>query len=457
MKILLTHGYFLAEDEKEQAIMRPYPTLGLLYISGYLKQKNVEHDVFDTTFSTTEKFKQHLLTTQPQIIAFYANLMTKVKVIELMKFIRSEASLKEAKIVLGGPDLTYNQKNYLNAGADYLIIGEGEETFYELSEALKSGESTEQINGVSYLTDGELNMNAPRTKIKDLEDLPLPNREAYPIEKYLETWKIHHGESALNISTQRGCPYTCKWCSTAVYGQSYRRRSAKSVVAELKELDERYQPDTFWFVDDVFTVSHKWLEEFHAEILESGLKIKYECITRAERMNDKVLTWLKESGCIRVWIGAESGSQKIIDAMDRRVDINKVKDMLIKTREIGIQTGTFIMVGYPGETIEDIEITTKYLEESLPDMFTITKSYPIKGTKLYEEIEENITVKPNWNISTDREIDFKRKYSNRFYNLAIRNIHNRVQLKRELEANKPKIKTRLKVIITQLGMKLLAV
>ncbi|MGB0403672.1 MAG: B12-binding domain-containing radical SAM protein [Salibacteraceae bacterium] len=452
MKILLTHGYFLAEDEKEQAIMKPYPTLGLLYISGYLKQKKVEHDVFDTTFSTTEKFKRHLLSNQPEIIAFYANLMTKVKVIELIKFIRSEASLKETKIVLGGPDLTYNQKNYLNAGVDYLIIGEGEESFYELTKAIEKGSDIGDIQGISYLDNGELTMNTPRTKIKDLEDLPLPNREAYPIEKYLETWKTHHGESALNISTQRGCPYTCKWCSTAVYGQSYRRRPAKAVVAELKFLKERYNPDTFWFVDDVFTVSHKWLEEFHAEVLASGITIKYECITRAERMNDKVLAWLKESGCFRVWIGAESGSQKIIDAMDRRVDINKVKDMLIKTREIGIETGTFIMVGYPGETIEDIKITAQYLVDSLPDQFTITKSYPIKGTRLYDEIEEQITTKPDWETSTDREIDFKRKYSDRFYHWAIRYIYNRVELERFKNSGKFSVKILLKSWLSKTTM-----
>jgi len=456
MKILLTHGYFLSEDLKEQAIMKPYPTLGLLYVSGYLKLKNVEHDVFDTTFSSTQLFKNHLNKSKPDVVAFYTNLMTKVKVIELIQFIRSNEILKDTRIVLGGPDLTYNKKDYLDSGADFLVVGEGEETFYELMVALKTKSVISEIGGLAYLENEELMVNAPRVKIKDLQDLPLPNRSAYPIEKYLRTWKTHHGESALNISTQRGCPYTCKWCSTAVYGQSYRRRPAKDVVEELKVLKEQYNPDTFWFVDDVFTVSHKWLEEFHNEIKESGLKIKYECITRAERMNDKVIQWLKDSGCFRVWIGAESGSQKIIDAMDRRVDINKVKDMLIQTKKAGIQTGTFIMVGYPGETLEDIRTTAKYLEDSLPDYFTITKSYPIKGTKLYEEIEDKITIKPDWKTSTDREIDFERPYSDRFYDLAIRYIHNRVQLKREKLERRPRLKTRAKVLITELGTKILA-
>ncbi len=456
MKVLLSHGYFLEEDPKEQEVMRPYPTLGLLYISAYLNEHQKTHEVFDTTFSNKSKFKAQLIEIKPDLIAFYTNLMTKVNIIELIQFIKQTEQLSNCQIVLGGPDITYNVENYMNAGADFLIIGEGEQTALELVNALESKSDFSTITGLVFKDKKGIQKNPARVKIKELDKLPLPNRAAYPIEKYLATWKNAHGESALNVSTQRGCPYTCKWCSTAVYGQSYRRRSAKKVVEELAELKTTYNPDTFWFVDDVFTVSHKWLREFHAEILRTGLQINFECITRAERMNDEVIQLLKESGCIRVWIGAESGSQRIIDAMDRRVDINQVKEMLIKTRESGIETGTFIMVGYPGETVEDIETTAQYLVDALPDYFTITKSYPIKGTRLYTEIEENITQKPEWTTSTDREIDFERKYSDRFYDMAIRNIYNRVKLERERKAGGKSLKTHAKVFGTQLGMKLLS-
>ncbi|MCB0482150.1 MAG: B12-binding domain-containing radical SAM protein [Flavobacteriales bacterium] len=432
--------------------MRPYPTLGLLYISAFLNEQGIDHDVFDTTFSTTQKFKEHLLKTKPNVVAFYTNLMTKVKVISLIQFIRNEPDLKDMKVVLGGPDLTYNIENYLKAGADYLVIGEGEQTFFELVEAIKIKGELNQIEGLAYLENGQVVKTKPRTKIKELDELPIPNRGAFPIKKYLETWKTAHGESALNVSTQRGCPYTCKWCSTAVYGQSYRRRSPANVVAELAILKEQYQPDTFWFVDDVFTVSHKWLKEFHAEILRTGLKVNFECITRAERMNTEVIQWLKEAGCIRVWIGAESGSQRIIDAMDRRVDVNQVRDLLIQTREAGIQTGTFIMVGYPGETIEDIRTTAKYLEDALPDYFTITKSYPIKGTRLFEEIEANITEQPDWFTSTDREIDFKRKYSDSFYNWAIRYVNNRLEVARKKAKGTNSLKPMIKAKLSEMMM-----
>lgn len=456
MSILLTHGYFLEEDPIEKKIMRPYPPLGILYLSAYLNDKGVQHKVLDTTFSSEAAWKKEVLASKPKVIAFYVNLMTKVKIIQLIQFIKAEADLRDTKIVLGGPDITYNKANYLKAGGDYLIIGEGEETFFELTAALLNDEPTNEITGLVYMDGEEMKTNPPRQKVKDLDELPLPNRAAFPIAKYLETWKSAHGKSALNVSTQRGCPYTCKWCSTAVYGQSYRRRSPKKVVEELSILMETYQPDTFWFVDDVFTVSHKWMRGFAVEIQKTGLKIQYECITRAERMNEEIIGILKDTGCVRVWIGAESGSQKVIDAMDRRVDVNLVCDQLIATREAGIETGTFIMVGYPGEEYEDILKTAAYLEKALPDQFTITKSYPIKGTALYTEIEASITEQPNWFTSTDRQIDFKRRYSDRFYTYAVRYIYNRVRLKREEKANKKRLKTILKVRLSGLMLKLLA-
>lgn len=457
MKTVITHGYFLEEDPIEQKIMKPYPPLGILYISAFLNDHNVKHEVFDTTFSTDTDWKNYIVETQPGLIAFYVNLMTKVKVIKLMRWLKSNSKLAHTKIVLGGPDITYNKENYMLAGADYLIIGEGEETLFELITTLKNETDLSKVTGLVYQLNDGLITNPPRIKVKDIDDLPMPNRAVFPIEKYLNTWKNAHGKSALNISTQRGCPYTCKWCSTAVYGQSYRRRSPKLVVEELAILSETYQPDTFWFVDDVFTVSHKWMKGFAEAIKEKGLKIQFECITRAERMNDDIIRILKETGCIRVWIGAESGSQKIIDAMDRRVDVNVVRDQLIATRVAGIETGTFIMVGYPGETYHDIMLTAKYLEDALPNQFTITKSYPIKGTDLYTEIESKITEKPEWQTSTDRDIDFKRRYSDRFYRYAIRYIYNRVQLKREKLDQSIALKTRIKVLISGMIIKILAI
>lgn len=442
MSILFTHAYYLSDDPKEQKIMKPYPPLGLLYVSGYLKSKNISNAVFDTTFSNPTQQLDFILEKKPKIICIYTNLMTKIEVIKLIKILNSE-TYNFPKIVLGGPDVTYNIENYLKAGADFLVIGEGEETTFELYHAIISNSDLHQINGIAFLENNQIIQTQARTKFKELDELPLPNREAISMQKYLETWKNNHGKSSMTISTQRGCPYTCKWCSTAVYGQSYRRRPAHLVVEEMKLLKEKYNPDALWFVDDVFTVSHKWLTEFHSEVKKQNVMIPFECITRAERLNDEILQLLKEIGCFRIWIGAESGSQKIIDLMDRRVDINQVKKMIQDTNAIGIETGTFVMVGYPEETIEDINKTITYLKEAQPTLYTITIAYPIKGTSLYTEIEDKITVLPEWQTSTDREIDFERTYSRKFYKYAVSKVVNEVEASRSkslIKVAKHKIK-----------------
>ncbi|MCC6461030.1 MAG: B12-binding domain-containing radical SAM protein [Saprospiraceae bacterium] len=426
--VLLTHGYFLQEDPKEQAIMKPYPPLGILYLSAWLDRHGVDNAVFDTTFSSPELLQNWLLAQRPRIAALYTNLMTKRSVVEIMRFIRSQETLRHTRIVLGGPDVTHNTDEYLAAGADLLVIGEGEQTLLDIALA-DAGEPAADpipvrfghIPGLAFaLSDGSTHRTAPREKLRELDELPLPNRQKIDLQQYLDTWKTAHGHSAISLSTQRGCPYTCRWCSTAVYGQSYRRRSPAAVVDEIQQLQTQYSFDLIWFVDDVFTVSHKWLAEFAAELERRQIQVAFECITRADRMNDEVVQTLKKSGCFRVWIGAESGSQRIIDAMDRRVDVEQVRAMIQASRRAGIQAGTFIMLGYPGETQADIRETVRHLKSANPDLFTITVAYPIKGTGLYEEVQSTAHSPLPWTERTDRDLDFRRTYNRRYYDYAVR-------------------------------------
>lgn len=441
MSLLFTHAYYLSDDLKEQRIMKPYPPLGLLYVSAYLKSKNIANEVFDSTFSSQEKQLNFIFEKQPTIIFIYTNLMTKVEVVKLLKLLKTK-KFNFPKIVLGGPDVTYNIENYLQAGADFLVIGEGEETTFELYQTFINEKDYHKVDGIAFLENGKKIQTKSRIKFKELDALPLPNRDAIDMQRYLDTWKNNHGKSSMTISTQRGCPYTCKWCSTAVYGQSYRRRPAHLVAQEMKMLIEKYNPDAIWFVDDVFTISHKWLIEFHTEVKKQNAIIPFECITRAERLNDEILQLLKEIGCFRIWIGAESGSQKIIDLMDRRVDVDFVKEMIQKTNALGIETGTFIMLGYPGETKKEIYETIQYLKEANPTHYTITIAYPIKGTSLYNEIKNKITYQPDWETSTDREIEFERTYKRKFYDYAVSKVVNEVESyrKKGLKAYKHKAK-----------------
>lgn len=422
MNVVLTHGYFIQEDAKEQQIMRPYPPLGLLYITGYLREKNVPCEVFDSTFESSETWQKFMFEFKPNVVMFYTNLMTKINVLKLNAWLKS--NFPQCVSIIGGPDVTYNLENYLQQQFDYAIIGEGEQTAYELIKVLSTPSKIKNISGLAYLKNGELIKTEPRIKLKEMGDLPLPARDAIPLEKYLSVWKEFHGKATANISTQRGCPYTCKWCSTAVYGQSYRRRPAKLVVDEIQLLQENYGVEALWFVDDVFTISHKWLTSLHNEMTSRNVKIDFEIITRAERLNEEILKMLKEMGCFRIWIGAESGSQRIIDAMDRRVSIEDVREKIKLTQHQGMEAGTFIMIGYPGETQEDIFKTVTHLKIAPPDQFTITLAYPIKGTGLYEQIKDDIIQSPEWTTSTDRDIDFKRSYEIEYYKHAIRYVTN---------------------------------
>jgi anaerobic magnesium-protoporphyrin IX monomethyl ester cyclase len=213
----------------------------------------------------------------------------------------------------------------------------------------------------------------------------------------------------------RGCPYSCRWCSRAVYGESYRRRSPRLVVDEIEQVVAHYHPDSLWFVDDVFTINHKWLQAFTDEVERRGVRVPYECITRADRLDERAVGLLKRSGCFRVWIGAESGSQKILDAMDRRVTVEQVRNMIQLSKKHGIETGTFIMLGYPGETAADIEQTIEHLKASDPDQFTITVSYPIKGTSFYDDAVTQMLPQGPWETTTDRDIKLRHGHSSLYY------------------------------------------
>jgi len=457
MKILLTHGYFLNDDPKEIIIMKPYAPLGILYVSAYLERKGFSNEVFDTTFSTMQKMRDYLLEFKPDVVAIYVNLMTKLNVLEIIKFIK--LNLHHTKIVLGGPEIRYNANDFLNFGADYLVIGEGEETSLELMIALneKRYDDIKNIPGLGFKNqNNEIVFTTEREKLKEVDSLPFPGRDKINLQLYLNAWKERHGENAISISTMRGCPYTCKWCSRAVYGLSYRRRSPENVCDELELIQKEYNPDTLWFVDDVFTISHKWLNEFNETLKQRNLKIKFECITRADRMNEEVIKLLKDAGCFRVWIGAESGSQKVIDLMDRRVDVDQVRQMIKLTQNNGIQAGTFIMLGYPGETEDDIEETIRHLKESNPEYFTITVAYPIKGTELFAEVEAVQTNNFNWDSNSDRDREFKRTYNRKYYDFAVRRVTNEVNYNKMILNNKYLSKSTLayktKSFAAKLGM-----
>jgi anaerobic magnesium-protoporphyrin IX monomethyl ester cyclase len=354
--------------------------------------------------------------------------MTRKNVVEILKVAR-EAGWKT---IVGGPEPGAYALEYLQAGADFVVFGEGELTVAELLESFRCGETDyAKITGIAYLdSTGHMQETGQRTQIADLDSQPWPARQAIDVHRYVKTWRDAHGTGSVNFITARGCPYKCRWCSHQVFGQTHRRRNPLLVVDEVEWLLNTYNPDIVWVSDDVFTINHQWLRQYAAEMRARGLRIPFECISRADRLNPEMLDLLAELGCFRIWIGSESGSQRILDSMDRGVKIEQVQQAVAMSRERGIQSGMFLMWGYEGEELEDIEATIKHVSISKPDIFFTTVSYPIKGTPYYKKVSDRLVQLQPWGKTSDREIKIKGRHSQKFYSYADKLLREEVQLAR---------------------------
>ncbi len=433
MDILLAHGYFIAEDAHEQKIMKPYPTLGLLYISSHLKAKGFAVELFDATFQTMADFVAFVRAKRPPVVGLYCNLMTKQNVLRMIPVCREVG----ATVILGGPEPASYAAEYLACGANIVVTGEGELTLEELIPHLgRHGHSRlHAIQGLIFRDEaGQVVDTGARPYIKDLSAQPWPDRAAIDMPRYLETWKTHHGLSSVSLITARGCPYTCTWCSHTVFGHTHRRRSVEDVADEVAWIQATYRPDQLWYADDVLTIAPRWFLSYAAELKRRGLRIPFECISRPDRLDEEIIAALKEMGCIRLWLGSESGSQRILEAMKRKTEVD---DLLVKSRLLqsaGIEVGMFIMLGYDGEEVADIEATVDYLKQASPDIFLTTVAYPIKGTAYYETVADRVTTPLDWAERTDRDLQVRGRYSRRFYDHATRWMVNEVNLHKSRHA-----------------------
>ena len=446
--ILLTHGYFLAEDEKEQQIMKPYPPLGLLYLSAFLKTQGYAVEVFDSTFAERLRLVERLAATPGGTVGIYTNLMTRRSVLEII----NAAKASNWTVILGGPESANYAAEYLHAGADVIVVGEGELTLSELlAELPRIGpHRLHAVSGVAFRDEAGAIVRTPgRTKVKNIDDLPLPDRDAIDHQQYLETWKQYHGASSINLITARGCPYRCNWCSHAVYGFSHRRRRPDKVADEVQAIVDSYDPDQLWYADDVFTISHPWLERYAAELKQRGIHRPFETITRADRLqSEDSVKMLRDLGCYRIWIGSESGSQKILDAMERGVDVEQVRHSIKLAQTHGIQVGMFLMWGYEGEQIEDIAATVEHVKISNPDEFFTTIAYPIKGTGYFDKVKSKVSLPLDWADASDRDYVVTGRPGKGYYRLADQWLRNEVAASR-LENDNPARAAELMAIARQ--------
>jgi anaerobic magnesium-protoporphyrin IX monomethyl ester cyclase len=423
MDCLLTHGYFLAEDPKEREIMKPYAPLGLLYLSSHLRARGFDVEIYDSTFGSREELFSLIERERPAVVGIYGNLMTRAKVLAIARAAKSCG----CRVVLGGPEPANYPGEYLDAGpaggpngnVDAIVNGEGEVSLEALLRTFASRGDLSRVPGIQYRSeDGSIARTDPAPLIPSLDAQPWPDRERIDLAKYLDAWRSRHGRGSVSVITARGCPYHCRWCSHSVYGKTHRRRSPASIAEEIAWIRERYQPEMLWIADDVFTIHPGWIAQYASEMRRRDLSIPFECITRADRMNEKIADTLASLGCFRVWIGSESGSQKILDAMQRGVRVGQVRDAVRVLRERGIETGMFLMWGYDGEDLGDIEATVEHVKTCRPDIFLTTVSYPIKGTPYYDDVAARLVRIGEWGSSTDREVKIGGRHSRRFYQFA---------------------------------------
>jgi anaerobic magnesium-protoporphyrin IX monomethyl ester cyclase len=427
MDLLLTHGYFLDEDAKELQIMRPYAPLGILYLCSHLRDKNFDVEVYDSTFGSLDGLTSLLRSHKPAVLGLYANLMTRANVVKLLKVAKSTGW----KTVVGGSDPAEYVTEYLDNGADIVVIGEGEHTLEELLPALKTGGSLDAINGIAFCrADGVVHRTPTRAQIADIDAQPWPARDAVDLTVYMRRWREFHGQASLGMITARGCPYRCNWCSRNVFGNTHRRRKPKLVADELEFLLSRYSPDAMWMADDVFTMNRGWLFEYAAELKSRGISVPFECIARADRMNEEVVDMLAQMGCFRLWVGCESGSQRVLDAMERGVTLEQVERAVGLCRSRGIISGMFLMWGYEGEDLDDIQATIDHVKHSNPDVFFTTVAYPVKGTKFYDRVSDRVVNEKPWGTTSDRENRIAGRHSRRFYKFADQALRSEVELHR---------------------------
>jgi radical SAM superfamily enzyme YgiQ (UPF0313 family) len=431
-KILITHSYFLRFDPKQWATGKPYAPLGTLYATSFLKQHGYDVSFYDTMFSKGPGEIIHLFEkAQPDIFVIYDdgfNYLTKM-CLENMREAAFEmiqtAKNRGCTVIISSSDSTDRFEMYLNKGADFVLIGEAELTLLELSNALTIDKTDYfSIEGLAFKQDNAIVRTKHRNVIKDLDTLPFPAWDMIDMEPYRDMWLKSAGYFSLNMGTTRGCPFKCNWCAKPIYGNRYNSRSPNNVVAELKWLKQKYGFDHIWFCDDIFGLKPGWVREFANLIQEEGLHFKFKMQGRVDLLlQENNILDLAKAGCDNIWMGAESGSQKILDAMDKGTTVQQIYDATRLLKKCGIKPSFFIQFGYLTEAKEDIQKTISMINELLPYELGISVSYPLPGTVFYEKVKSELVNKTNWKDSDELALMFRNTYQPAFYKQLHRYVH----------------------------------
>jgi anaerobic magnesium-protoporphyrin IX monomethyl ester cyclase len=449
--VLLGQSYYLRFDPKLWNAMQPYPPLGTLYAASYLRENGYDVALFDAMLAESEEeWATALDRVKPRFAVIYEdnfNYLSKMCLLRMRQAAFTMTGMARERgciTIVGGSDATDHADKYLEMGADFVLIGEGEITLLELLDSLtnRTPKSFDEILGLAYKQRRTKSHNHPeinqlpasksqkgssiseifkknprRPDIKDVDSLPFPAWDLVDVDEYRRLWLARHGYYSMNMVTTRGCPFHCNWCAKPIWGQRYNSRSPENVVEELKWLKKAYQPDHIWFADDIMGLKPGWWQAF-AELVESEkVKIPFKCLSRADLLvrSEAEVEALKRAGCDIVWMGAESGSQKILNAMEKGTRIEQIYESTRRLKAAGVKVGFFLQFGYPGEKREDIAETLKMVWDCMPDDIGMSVSYPLPGTKFFNNVNLQLGAKQNWVDSADLDMMYEGPFSTGFY------------------------------------------
>lgn len=425
--VLLTHSNHLFYDRKQVEKMQPYPPLQTLIAASVLRESGLSVALCDVAFNVPEEaLPSALEANSPGLLAVCEddfNFLSKMCLSRnrSVAFEMARAA-KDRGIPAAahGCDASDHAAAYLEAGFDYVMIGEVESTTLELAKGI----APERIAGLAYRDrSGAVRYTRPRDLRKNLDGLPVAARDLIDIDQYRDAWRTAHGYFSLNMVSSRGCPYHCNWCSKPIWGDSYEARSARFLAEELLAVKRQYAPDHIWFADDIFALSGKWTVEFAAAVESLGAHIPFKMQSRCDLMTRDTVQALKQAGCAEVWMGAESGSQKILNAMEKGLCVEDTYRARENLARHGIRACLFLQFGYPGEGLTEIQETIRMVRNLQPDDIGVSVSYPLPGTGFHQMVSAELGSKANWTDSADLTMMFHGAYSSEFYRALADALH----------------------------------
>jgi radical SAM superfamily enzyme YgiQ (UPF0313 family) len=436
--VLLVNPYVIRRHAARMASFRPYPPLGLMYLGAVLRAHGYTVEIYDATFEDgPERVAERLQRgPRPRVAGVYAMNSFRDDALAAVKHLKEQGLV----VLAGGPDPSIYDADYLSAGVDVVVRGEGEVAILEVLDAYgirpSSGSAAvhpllrgsreavlRSIPGVSFFDSvAELHRSADRPGTKSMDQLPSPAYDLIDLGRYLEEWKRTHGHTSLQFMTSRGCPFSCTWCARPIFGRRYRQYGPERAVDEIAFLVERYGVEHLWLFDDTFVVRREWVEAFCAAIVRRGIRVSWECLARTDLVDRALLELMRNAGCTRINFGFESGSQRVLDAMKKGTHVADARRVAQDMHQLGITMGGYVLFGYPGEEWPDIEATVQLVKDLAPVDYSTSVAHPMPGTEFYDRVA-GLMLSEDWASAAEEGVHWRAPYSPGFYRLVESLLH----------------------------------